>query len=59
MSEVPTPIGTPPRGELWRRIRVAESILAHRPIVPESTRQELLKVLRGESVSAADPKEAG
>lgn len=57
MSDIPTPIGTPPRGELWRRIRVAESILAHRSIVPESTRQDLLRVLRGESVAAADPKE--
>lgn len=57
MSDIPTPIDCPPRGELWRRIRLAESILGHRPIVPESTRQELLQVLRGEPVAV--PKEAG
>lgn len=57
MTEVPTPIDCPPRGELWRRIRVAESILAHRPIVPETTRQELLQVLRGESVTVTEPGE--
>lgn len=58
MSEV-TPIIAPSRAECWRRIRVAESILAHRPVLPETTRQELLRVLRGESVAATDPKEAG
>lgn len=55
MSDIPTPIGTPPRGELWRRIQVAESILEHRPVLPETTRQELLQVLRGEAVTV--PKE--
>lgn len=56
MNEV-VPFNCPSRGELWYRLRLAESILEHRPIVPESTRQELLKVLRGESVTV--PKEAG
>lgn len=54
MSEV-APIRRPSKDELWRRLRLAESILAHRTIVPESTRQDLLRVLRGESV--AEPKE--
>lgn len=57
MNEFPVPIDCPPRSELWRRIRLAESILEHRTVVPETTRQELLQVLRGESVSV--PKEAG
>ena len=56
MSEV-VPIIAPSRAECWRRIRLAESILGHRSIVPESTRQDLLLVLRGESVAV--PKEAG
>lgn len=59
MNENVVPIIAPSRAECWRRLRLAESILAHRTIVPESTRQELLRVLRGESVAAADPKEAG
>jgi len=54
MNEV-VPFNCPSRGALWYRLRLAESILEHRPIVPESTRQELLRVLRGESV--AEPKE--
>lgn len=58
MSDI-VPINCPSRGELWRRIRLAESILGHRSIVPESTRQDLLQVLRGESVAVTDPKEAG
>lgn len=59
MNNIPVPFDCPSRGELWRRIRLAESILGHRSIVPESTRLELLKVLRGESVAVPDPKEAG
>lgn len=51
MSEV-VPINAPSRAECWRRIRVAESILEHRTIAPEGTRQDLLKVLRGELVAA-------
>lgn len=56
MSNV-VPIGAPSHGECWRRLRLAESILEHRTLLPESTRQELLRVLRGESVTV--PKEAG
>lgn len=56
MSEV-TPIFAPSRAECWRRIRLAESILEHRAIAPESTRRDLLKVLRGESVAATEPGE--
>lgn len=52
MSEV-VPINAPSRAECWRRIRVAESILEHRTIAPETTRRELLKVLRGESVGVS------
>lgn len=59
MSDLVVPFDCPPRGELWRRIRLAESILGHRSIVPESTRQELLQVLRGESVATTEPGEAG
>lgn len=59
MSDNVVPIWAPSRTVLWHRLRLAESILEHRSIVPESTRQELLRVLRGESVAAADPKEAG
>ncbi len=59
MSDFPVPFNCPPRSELWRRIRLAESILEHRSIVPDSTRQELLQVLRGASVTVVDPKEAG
>lgn len=53
MSKV-LPIGAPSRAELWERLRIVESILNHRTIVPESTRQDLLCVLRGGSVS--EPK---
>lgn len=56
MNQV-VPFNCPSRGELWYRLRLAESILEHRTIVPETTRQDLLKVVRGESVAA--PKEAG
>lgn len=56
MSDI-VPINCPSRGELWRRIRLAESILGHRSIVPETTRLELLKVLRGEFFAVNDPKE--
>lgn len=59
MSDLVVPFDCPSRGELWHRIRLAESILGHRSIVPESTRQELLRVLRGESVAVDGPKEAG
>lgn len=51
------PIGAPSHGECWKRMRLVESILEHRTLLPESTRQELLRVLRGESVTV--PKEAG
>jgi hypothetical protein len=57
MSGFVVPFDCPPRSELWRRIRVAESILEHRSIVPETTRLELLKVLRGELFAVNDPKE--
>lgn len=56
MNDV-TPIFAPSRAECWRRIRVAESILEHRALVPESIRLELLRVLRGESVAATEPGE--
>lgn len=45
------PIDAPSRAELWRRVRLAESILCHRTVVPVTTRDLLLKVLRGESVA--------
>jgi hypothetical protein len=51
------PIIAPSRAECWRRIRVAESILEHRTIAPDTTRRELLRVLRGESVAVANPEE--
>jgi hypothetical protein len=51
------PIGAPSRGELWRRLRLAEAILNHRTVLPETTRVELLKVLRGESVAVPKPGE--
>lgn len=57
MSGEVVPIGSPSRAELWRRLRLAESIVSHRSIKPESLRQELLRVLRGEPGSV--PKEAG
>ena len=56
MSDV-VPINVPSRAECWRRIRLAESILAHRTIAPEATRQERLKVLRGEQVAAPESGE--
>lgn len=43
------PITVPLRSELWRRLRLAESLLSHRPLT-EGTRCEVLRVLRGESV---------
>lgn len=54
MTDNVVPIIAPSRAECWRRIRLAESILGHRALVPETTRQELLRVLRGESVAAAE-----
>lgn len=56
MSDI-DPVELPPPEECWRRIRLAESILGHRPIVPETTRQELLQVLRGESVTVTESEE--
>ena len=55
MSE-PVPINAPSRKELWRRIRVAESILGHRPILPASTRDLLLAVLRGDEVAVTESR---
>lgn len=57
MSE-PIPINAPSRVELWRRNQVALSILGHRPLLPISTRDLLLAVLRGEDVAVSDPKAA-
>lgn len=57
MSADIIPIGVPGRGELWLRLRLAEAILNHRPVFSESTRVELLKVLRGESVAVPKPGE--
>ncbi len=54
----PIPINAPPRAELWRRNRLALSILGHRTIVPADTKDLLIAVLRGESVAVSDPKEA-
>lgn len=51
MSGEVVPIWAPSRAVLWTRLRLAESILEHRTLVPESTRQELLRVLRGELVT--------
>ncbi len=48
----------PSRAELWRRNRLALSILGHRTIVPADTKDLLIAVLRGESVAVSDPKEA-
>lgn len=54
----PIPISSPSRAELWRRNQVALSILGHRTLVPGTTRDLLISVLRGESVAVSDPKEA-
>lgn len=53
------PISAPSRAELWRRNQLALSILGHRSILPTSTRDALIAVLRGESVAVAEPKEVG
>lgn len=58
MTDV-VPINVPSRAECWRRIRLAESILEHRTLADDGTRRDLLRVLRGESVGAAEPGEAG
>lgn len=55
----PIPITCPPRTELWRRNQLALSILGHRPLLPLSTRDLLIAVLRGEPVAVAEPKEVG
>jgi hypothetical protein len=57
MSE-PIPVNAPSRAELWRRNQLALSILGHRTLVPVSTRDLLLAVLRGDEVAVSDPKEA-
>jgi hypothetical protein len=51
------PINAPSRAELWRRVRLAEAILNNRPVMPVSTAQLLLRVLRGEDTaeSKLDP----
>lgn len=43
------PITAPPRDELWRRIQLARSVLAHRPSTPENWAL-LSRILNGESI---------
>lgn len=57
MSE-PIPIRSPSRAELWRRNQLALSILGHRPILPQSTRDLLVAVLRGDEVAVTESKGA-
>lgn len=57
MSE-PIPINSPSRAELWRRNQLALSILGHRTILPASTRDLLLAVLRGDEVAVTESKGA-
>lgn len=58
MSKV-VPFDVPSRAELWERLRIVESILNHRVIVPASTRQDLLRAVRGELVAVPGSGEAG
>lgn len=46
-------ITAPARAELWGRIAEALSILGHRPM-DQATKDELIRVLRGESVAVPD-----
>jgi hypothetical protein len=41
-----TPLSMPPRSECWRRIRLAQSLLSHRPASP-ATSQLVIRVLDG------------
>lgn len=53
------PFDVPSRAELWRRLRLAESILNHRMLLPQSTVAEMSRVLRGEQDIAPEPREPG
>lgn len=48
---IPIPINAPSRKELWRRVRLAESILNHRVLMPTDTVELLRRVLRGEDTT--------
>lgn len=50
------PFDIPSRAELWRRIRLTESILNHRTLLPQSTVDDLRRALRGDG-SAPKPEE--
>ncbi|WP_189059800.1 hypothetical protein [Longimycelium tulufanense] len=44
----------PSRLELWRRLQLARSVLAHRPYTPE-TAEVVRRVLDGEPIEALPP----
>jgi hypothetical protein len=44
-----TPIGIPPRHDLWQRIVLARAVLGHRPLT-EQTAALLLRILDGEQI---------
>ncbi|GGM65045.1 hypothetical protein GCM10012275_39490 [Longimycelium tulufanense] len=48
------PITVPSRLELWRRLQLARSVLAHRPYTPE-TAEVVRRVLDGEPIEALPP----
>lgn len=49
------PINTPSRAELWRRLQLARSLLAHRSTTPDT--RLLLRVLDGESIETLTQRE--
>jgi len=53
------PFNVPSRAELWRRLRLAESIINHRMLLPQTTVEELSRVLRGEQNLAVEPRKPG
>ena len=53
------PIERPSAAELWRRNQLALSILGHRTLVPVSTRDLLIAVLRGDEVAVSESEGVG
>jgi hypothetical protein len=55
----PIPICRPAAAELWRRNQLALSLLGHRVLVPESTADDLRRILLGESDLPCNSEEGG
>lgn len=50
------PVDIPSQSELWRRVRLATSILNHRKLAPKTTADLLRRVLDGDAELVEDAR---